>query len=639
MDRDGKSPRNIRRIIAKRVRENLTRAKNIPAISNNLVNLDICDSVVEDSDSGSNISNNDRSSNVIHNSDEPLVSDSLSDNGVVENNRNILDLTRDLRDWSLRHNITGVALNDLLRIFNFYQEFRFLPLDSRTLLKNSIKYSMKTIGQGQYAHFDVIQNIKRQIDSNCILASGSEIKLNLIFSFDGLPISKSNSNQFWPIQAKCEESTYGVFVVGLFYGKTKPESIDEYLMDLIAELKSLRVGISYNNLKIFCKVSKIIADAPARSFLKQCKSHNAYNGCEKCIDPGFWKGRVIFRTFDSPLRTDQDFYVQKDKHHHVGISPFTELKILMISSVPLDYMHLICLGVVRKLLRSWVKGPLPFKLSSRDISTLSSKLVLFSHSCPKEFCRKPRSVKELDMWKATEFRTFLLYTGPVALKGLLSPKKYTHFLNLCVAVTILITTKAQANNWNDYARQLLLKFVKNVPNLYEEEFLSYNMHSLIHISDDALKHGPLDSFSAFDFENNMQVIKRSLRAHYKPFEQTVNRTAERENHKYQSPVNLNRHCIIKSNGKDHCFILKDGKVVVISSISKDKKHINCRKFKHSDNLFTCPCESKILGIIKVSKLSNSVTIIGINDIDKKCWLLPSDKIDENICIPLYNVTI
>ena len=105
----------------------------------------------------------------------------------------------------------------------------------------------------------------------------------------------------------------------------------------------------------------------------------------------------------------------------------TNLNIDMIKSFPLDYMHLICLGVMKKLLISWVKGPLTARIGKSNCDNLSAYLEYLSKFITIDFAKKSRSLRELMRWKATEFRLFLLYLGPVVLKTILRSKYYQHF--------------------------------------------------------------------------------------------------------------------------------------------------------------------------------------------------------------------
>lgn len=77
---------------------------------------------------------------------------------------------------------------------------------------------------------------------------------------------------------------------------------------------------------------------------------------------------------------------------------------------------------------------------------------------PSEFCRRPRSLSEIDRWKATEFGFFLLYGGVVVLKHALCEQLYKHFLLLFVAVAILSSSKL-CQMFVDYADGLLKAFV------------------------------------------------------------------------------------------------------------------------------------------------------------------------------------
>lgn len=81
--------------------------------------------------------------------------------------------------------------------------------------------------------------------------------------------------------------------------------------------------------------------------------------------------------------------------------------------------------------------------------------------------------------KNTEFRTFLLHTGPVALRGVLHSDLYDNFMHLSVALTILLSPKL-CSEYCDYATQLLVVCVRNMLILYGGGMMVYNVPALIH---------------------------------------------------------------------------------------------------------------------------------------------------------------
>lgn len=69
-------------------------------------------------------------------------------------------------------------------------------------------------------------------------------------------------------------------------------------------------------------------------------------------------------------------------------------------------------------------GPVPLNLPHNIINSTNTELVAFTEHIPSEFNRKPRSLDDVRRFqrckdacekKATEFRLFLLYLGPVVL--------------------------------------------------------------------------------------------------------------------------------------------------------------------------------------------------------------------------------
>jgi Domain of unknown function (DUF4218) len=80
--------------------------------------------------------------------------------------------------------------------------------------------------------------------------------------------------------------------------------------------------------------------------------------------------------------------------------------------------------------------------------------------------------------------------------------------------------------FNDYENRLLRSFVLSARKMYGTTFVSFNVHFLLHLSEDAKNFGPLDNFSAFPFENELQHIKKIVTKHDRPLAKIVRRTLE-----------------------------------------------------------------------------------------------------------------
>ncbi|KZR96904.1 Uncharacterized protein APZ42_008501 [Daphnia magna] len=118
-------------------------------------------------------------------------------------------------------------------------------------------------------------------------------------------------------------------------------------------------GLMFKNNVIPVFVHALICDSPARAFVTSVKGHNAYHGCHKCVTKGVYSftvvgkqgGRVTFPELNAVLRDDQSFHSRLLPDHHnlkIERSDIERLKMNFVKNIPLDYMHLVCLGVEKK---------------------------------------------------------------------------------------------------------------------------------------------------------------------------------------------------------------------------------------------------------------------------------------------------
>ncbi|XP_065658789.1 uncharacterized protein LOC136083318 [Hydra vulgaris] len=182
--------------------------------------------------------------------------------------------------------------------------------------------------------------------------------LHTNINIDGMPLFNSNSISFWPILGSLKECPLGgTFPIAIYSSTKKPTSLDEYLNDFFS-MKSLKQhGFLFNNKTYIVKIDAIICNAPARAFIKCIKPHSGYNSCERCMQCGKWCNKITLPNIAAPLITDLIFTERQYFEHHVGTSPLEELGCGMVTEFPLDYMHLVCLGAMRRILFQWIHGP------------------------------------------------------------------------------------------------------------------------------------------------------------------------------------------------------------------------------------------------------------------------------------------
>lgn len=439
--------------------------------------------------------------------DMTLSESSLSE---VENGNSCPDLSTNVAKRGIRNKVPHSHITDLLKTLR-KSGIKNLPLSARQLLKTqNHKLNLTQVSSGEYYHFGVQKSLLSK--QFYFLENRNIVEIDV--GIDGLSLFKSSNQVLWSIVCCISnEKNSNLFLVGCFSGKKKPNKVNEYLKELVEEIKTLKAhGIKVGKsqtLKDF-KIRLFTCDAPARAFITSTSYHTSKNSCPKCLQIGrYLNHKIVFQTVEGNPKTDQNFKQRIDKtFHHPNFlqneNILETIGIEMISQFPIEPMHLIDMGVVKKIL----------KVRSQDnmkkVAEMNKRIQSISKDMPCEFSRNVRTLDELPHWKATECRTFLLYTGIVVLKGLVSDDIYYHFLLFYSAIRTIACEKSYLLNL-PAAKEMVKDFVKYFPILYGEENVSYNVYCLLHICDSVEQYGPLDNFSAYKFENYMQPLQQLYR--------------------------------------------------------------------------------------------------------------------------------
>lgn len=479
-----------------------------------------------------------------------------------ENEKDIYIGNSDLYRAFVECNLTISARNKILNILRKYtnpNDILSLPRTFQTAVGQYPDFQIKNIdvvvedrnssldedeGEdeneniNQFIYFGLERSIQNKVAKFNIEASHIYLNINI----DGLPLFKNSKKTFWSILGQFDGG-YAVFPIALYYSQSsKPTDNKLFLEDFVNEITDIQCnGVSLDGRQYKVHLQNGIFDSPARSFVLATPYFNSYCGCYRCTVEGVYiQKRMCFLDGCAPLRT------VNDPIFNCVNSPI--LRVMNpITSIPLDTMHVVDLGVGKKLMYLWTnrislkhmdeplnskkkkeKTRSKFSLRPCDQLILTSKLKKLAGYCPREFNRRVRQLNDLAFYTAKGYRMILLYIGPVVFQDILPADQYYHFLSLHVAYRLLNDHKAiNDSDKLEYARTLLDKFVTDFSSVYAPALISFNIHALLHLVNDVEKlQKTVYNFSAYPFENYNKQLKALVKSAHLPAIQVARRVHE-----------------------------------------------------------------------------------------------------------------
>lgn len=539
-----------------------------------------------------------------------------------------------------------------------YLKFKFnakIPTDYRTLLRTPRNPIPKIIHPGSYIHIGVSKSLYRLLSEAWPIKS---INILMQFFIDGLSIARSTKDGFWIIMVNIRKASKQRLipkVIGVYYGKKQVGDFNDFLWPFVQEVNYiLENGIVFNGIVFKPKILNFVLDAPARCKCKAVKSVTGYFGCDVCTTEGDnIHHRTAFLDLDAPLRNDNDFRARIYDDYHHKESVLEMLPIDMIDMFPLDYLHCVLLGVVCWILK--FLRDTPKTLSSNDYIEINRRVEIFKCTEPVEFQRKLRSfVDNLGLMKGTEFRQYLLYVGPLLLRGIIDEEKFSNLIKLHIASTIF--SHKRFAMYYDEADTLMRMFILEFAAIYHPCHVTYVVHSLCHMKKFIDKYGHWDNFSTFEYESYNSTVKNLLQGNVMPLTQVTNRIVEIYNAPQHNIVNKTKDVEISDRQKDGSYanlkyydlsfrvkqvgqnliLLKSGQAVKLVCILQNATKIQLigKPFKHRTSVYN-EIDTTRFNIFKSPQEFSEPIMFDFLDIDGKFWELDIDHSNMRAYYPIY----
>lgn len=287
---------------------------------------------------------------------------------------------KELGEIFIRANINHSQGDILLAFLRKHPCHQGLPRTTKTLLKTPRQpFKGIKVDPGEYFHIGLEVQLMKKLRVLPQAAIPDYLVIDL--HTDGMSIHRSSFTQLWPIQFRVVNILHDdATIIGVYKGQKKPANAINFFESFVNEYKTVfeSGGLLFENKRIPVYIRAFIVDAPARALILNHRGHNAKYPCSKCKVAGKTVDRrMTFCEYSSEPRNNADYANQTDKLHHLPTneSALKSLNFNMVTCVPFEYMHLICLGVQKKFLSAIVDNKFELKgLSKDDIAKISLRL-------------------------------------------------------------------------------------------------------------------------------------------------------------------------------------------------------------------------------------------------------------------------
>ncbi|KAK3928873.1 RNA polymerase-associated protein CTR9-like protein [Frankliniella fusca] len=365
------------------------------------------------------------------------------------------------------------------------------------------------------------------------------------FNLDGFKISDSSKTEAWPIFLKINELRPNlrqkhVVLAGLWVDRDYVH-FNLFMKTFVKQANKLSTtGVTHqrDGEEVVSRFFPCccVADSKGRAGIMRMSTHNGNFGCTFCEHVGVklegsmkypTPGTVVNRIRQhrgqeymeeivippAELRTDQSIrnLMALERRTRGVIGP---AQVMLLNHFDLgigcstDDLHPIYKGVTEfhtELLLDGVPEVYFVGINERAVINQRLQGIL----TPTHISRKPRAIDLRHMWKASEWRNWLLFYAIPCLRGIIPDRYVRHFGLLSKAVFLLSRDLITEESLQE-ADRTLNEYVNGFQALYGPSNMRFSVHMLTHLVQCVRNWGPLWAHSTFPFESWNHIMGKKM---------------------------------------------------------------------------------------------------------------------------------